>query len=221
MKRLTLFVSGKVQVAGYRDRVIELGRDLGLTGYAENLPDARVKVVGEGNQEKLGLLEEAASIKNSLINVKNIESSFSEATEEFSGFFKLVKGGETDERLDVAADLLKELIEVTRGGFSETVSAIKSVKSDTSAMLEKQDSMLEKQDSMLEKQDSMLEKQDSMLGKQDSMLEKQDSMLEKQDKTIRILENVREDTSEMKSTLSRIEVDVKDTKVIPPSLDPS
>ncbi len=213
MKRLTLFVSGKVQHAGYRDRVIELCRGLGLTGYAENLPDGRVKVVAEGNQDKLGLLEEVASIKNSLINVENIESSFSEATGEFSGFFKLVRGGETDERLDVAADLLKELIEVTRGGFSETVSAIKSVKSDTSAMLEKQDSMLEKQDSMLEKQDSMLEKQDSMLGKQDSMLEKQDSMLEKQDKTIRILENVREDTSEMKSTLSRIEVDVKDTKI--------
>ncbi len=62
------------------------------------------------------------------------------------------------------------------------------------------------------KLDKMLEKQDSMLEKQDSMLEKQDSMLEKQDTTIHILENVRDDTSEMKSTLSRIEVDVKDTK---------
>ncbi len=65
----------------------------------------------------------------------------------------------------------------------------------------------------------MLEKQDSMLEKQDSMLEKQDSMLEKQDTTIQILRNVseelrsvHEDTSDMKSTLSRIEVDVKDTK---------
>jgi acylphosphatase len=48
--------------------------------------------------------------------------------------------------------------------------------------------------------------------KQDRMLEKQDKMLEKQDTTIRILERVSEDTSDMKSTLSRIEVDVKDTK---------
>jgi acylphosphatase len=45
-----------------------------------------------------------------------------------------------------------------------------------------------------------------------NMLEKQDRMLEKQDTTIRILERVSEDTSDMKSTLSRIEVDVKDTK---------
>jgi acylphosphatase len=55
-------------------------------------------------------------------------------------------------------------------------------------------------------------KQDRMLEKQDKMLEKQDRMLEKQDTTIRILERVSEDTSDMKSTLSRIEADVKDTK---------
>ena len=45
-----------------------------------------------------------------------------------------------------------------------------------------------------------------------NMLEKQDRMLEKQDTTICILERVSEDTSDMKSTLSRIEADVKDTK---------
>ncbi len=38
-----------------------------------------------------------------------------------------------------------------------------------------------------------------------AMLEKQDKMLGKQDTTIHILERVSEDTSEMKSTLSRIE----------------
>jgi acylphosphatase len=41
---------------------------------------------------------------------------------------------------------------------------------------------------------------------------KQDRMLEKQDTTIRILERVSEDTSDMKSALSRIEADVRDTK---------
>ena len=163
MKRLTLVVSGNVQRAGYRERVVELGRDLGLKGYAENLLDGRVKIVAEGDEEKLKLLEEGAKIKNTLINVEKMESSFGKATGEFSGFFKLVREGETDERLDTAAGLLKELIEVTRNGFSDTVGAIKSVKADTSAILGKQDSMLEKQDSMLEKQDSMLGKQDSLI----------------------------------------------------------
>jgi len=36
----------------------------------------------------------------------------------YEGFYKLVGEGETDERLDTAADLLKELINVTRNGFS-------------------------------------------------------------------------------------------------------
>ncbi len=73
------------------------------------------------------------------------------------GFFKLVREGETDERLDRAAELLKELIWTVQSGFNETVGAIKSVKADTSAMLEKQDKMLEKQDRMLEKQDLQME----------------------------------------------------------------
>ncbi len=163
MKRLTLLVSGNVQKAGYRDIVIRLGMALGLRGYAENLPDGRVKVVAEGEARKLELLKESVNIKNTLIQVEKIEDSFGEATGEFSGFFKMVREGETDERLDRAAELLKELIEVNRSGFS-------SLKEDTSAMLEKQDT------------------------------------------TICILERVSEDTSDMKSTLSRIEVDAKDTK---------
>ena len=222
--RLTLFISGNVQRAGYRDKIIELGKSLGLNGYAENLPDGRVKVVAEGNKKQLATLKDSADIKNTLINVEEIKSSFSNHTGEFSGFFKLVAKGETDERLDTAAGLLKELINVTKNGFSETIFAIKSVKEDTSAMLEKQDSMLEKQDSMLEKQDSMLDKQDTtidilkgvkedtstMLDKQDSMLDKQDSMLDKQDTTIDILKGVKEDTSAIREDISATGKDMKD-----------
>jgi len=137
--RLTLFISGNVQRAGYRDKIIELGKSLGLNGYAENLPDDRVKVVAEGNQKQLATLKDSADIKNTLINVEEIKCSFSNHTGEFSGFSKPVGKGETDERLDTAAGLLKELIDVTKNGFSETIFAIKSVKEDTSAMLDKQD----------------------------------------------------------------------------------
>ncbi len=170
MKRLTLIISGKVQQAGYRDKIIEYGRSLDLKGHAENLPDGRVKVVAEGEERNLELLKERADIKNTLINVEKIESSYSEAIGEFSGFFKLVRGGETDERLDTAADYLKKLIEVTQNGFSQT------------------------------------------LEKQDKMLEKQDKMLEKQDTAVHVLNKISDDTSNMKSTLTRIEIDVRDTK---------
>ena len=115
---------------------------LTLTGFAQNLKDGRVRVIAEGNKKDLEHLVKAASIKNTLIHVEDMEISYSEPTGEFSDFSKLVSGGETDERLDTAADLMKELIESVRGGFKETVGAIKSVKEDTSLMLEKQDESL-------------------------------------------------------------------------------
>jgi acylphosphatase len=65
----------------------------------------------------------------------------------------------------------------------------------------------------------MREMNKNLGSKLDKMVEKQDRMLEKQDTTIQILKNaseelrsVHEDTTDMKSTLSRIESDVKDTK---------
>ncbi len=181
-------VSGKVQQAGYRDRVVGIGKNLALSGYAENLSDGRVKIVAEGNEEVLEQLTATINIKNTLINVENVESSDWEATGEFSGFYKLVKEGETDERLDTAADLLKELIGVTNNGFSTLNNTM------TSGF------------------NKLALGQDKILEKQDRMLDKQDSMLEKQDTSINILEKVHSDTSEIKSTLSRIEVDVKDTR---------
>ncbi len=175
--------------------MVGIGKNLALSGYAENLSDGRVKIVAEGDEEVLKQLTAAINIKNTFINVENVESSDREATGEFSGFYKLVKEGETDERLDTAADLLKELIGVTNNGFSTLNNTM------TSGF-----------NKLALGQDKILEKQDRMLDKQDSMLEKQDSMLEKQDTSITILEKVHGDTSEIKSTLSRIEVDVKDTR---------
>ena len=42
----------------------------------------------------------------------NIKSEYSSAAGEFDGFFKVVSGGETDQRVDVAAELLTKLITV-------------------------------------------------------------------------------------------------------------
>ncbi len=143
MKRLTLIISGKIQKAGYREKVIDIGKSMGLSGYSENMPKGRVRIIAEGEEDKLELFKDHINIQNTLIKVSNIKSTFSNATGEFSGFSKLVKGGETDERLDTAATLLKELIDVTRSGFS-------SIKEDTSSMVLKQDKMLGKQDLHIE-----------------------------------------------------------------------
>jgi len=112
MQRLTAYVSGKVQKTGYRARVLTIARDFGLKGYVQNLDDGRVKVVAEGEAGDLESLLAALAIKNTIINVVDIKSEYSSATGDFESFVKVVSGGETDQRLDVAAELLTKLIVV-------------------------------------------------------------------------------------------------------------
>jgi len=47
MQRITVLVSGHVQGVGYRNFTRKKALELGLSGYAENLPDGRVEVVAE------------------------------------------------------------------------------------------------------------------------------------------------------------------------------
>lgn len=117
MKRLTLLVSGNVQRAGYRTKVVSIAEALSIKGNIQNLPDGRVKIIAEGNEKDLERFIHAVTIKNALINVANIEKEYSSPSGEYEGFYKLVGGGETDERLETTADLLKELIQVTKNGF--------------------------------------------------------------------------------------------------------
>jgi Acylphosphatases len=120
MRRLTAYISGKVQKTGYRARVLSIARDFGLLGYVQNLDDGRVKVVAEGEDYDLDSLLAAIDIKNTLIQVADIQKEYSAATDEFQGFFKAVSGsGETDHRLDRAAELLTQLIVVNKDVVKE------------------------------------------------------------------------------------------------------
>ena len=51
MKRVVALVSGHVQGVGYRWFVRELAGSAGLDGSARNLPDGRVEVVLEGDDD--------------------------------------------------------------------------------------------------------------------------------------------------------------------------
>ena len=139
MKRLTVHVSGNVQDVGYRARVVQMANALKLTGIVENLLDGRVRIIAEGDDEKLKWFEEAIDIKNTLIQVSSIEKNYSLATGDFSGFYKLVGQGETDSRLDRGIDILKKILVAV-----EDMNANLGGKMDK--MLDKQDQMLDKQD---------------------------------------------------------------------------
>lgn len=50
-------ISGRVQGVFYRASTRNKAHELGLTGYAKNLPDGRVEVLAAGSEEALLLLE--------------------------------------------------------------------------------------------------------------------------------------------------------------------
>ena len=206
MIRLTAIVSGKVQEVGYRARVVDIANAFGLKGMIENLKDGRVKIIAEGEDEKLKWFEFAIDIKNTLISVSAIIKTYSPATGDFENFGKLVTKGETDSRLDTAAVYLKEIV-VSVNKMNDNLGG----KMDT--MIARQDQMLDKQDQMLDKQDQMLDKQDQMLDKQDQMLDKQDQMLDKQDTTIGEIRALRTDLKGyMDMRFKRIEADLSELK---------
>jgi len=53
MKRAVIIAKGKVQKVGYRDFVQDSARELGITGYVENLEDGNVKIVCEGKEAEI------------------------------------------------------------------------------------------------------------------------------------------------------------------------
>ncbi|MFN3347089.1 MAG: acylphosphatase [Candidatus Bipolaricaulaceae bacterium] len=86
MKRVHLFVSGRVQGVFFRAHTRDLAQRLGLTGFARNLPDGRVEVVAEGPEEKLQELINFCHHGPPLAHVTAVEIRWEEATGEFRTF---------------------------------------------------------------------------------------------------------------------------------------
>ena len=232
MKQLSADVSGNVQRVGYRARVIQLANGLGLKGFVENLSDERVRIIAQGEEEKLKLFEGAIDIKNSLIKVSSIETEYSEAHGYFGGFYKMVETGETDSRLDEGINVLKGMKDVLILILNKQDETTHEIKETNRNLGSKMDQMLDKQDQMLDKQDRMLDKQDQMLGKQDETisgikdinskmdltLDKQDRMLDKQDESISEIKDMNKSLNDKmekvldKSDILELKGDVADMK---------
>jgi len=160
MKRLIAYVSGRVQQAGYRSKVVTIAKAFGVKGSIQNLPDGRVKVIAEGKEAGLEMFVDALKMNNAIIDVTGIDRDYSGATGEYEDFYKLVGEGETDERLDTGVEYLKELVMVTRDGFDRMESQMES---GFGKLGHKMDQMIDKQDVMIDKQDVMIDKQDVMI----------------------------------------------------------
>ena len=188
MIRADIIITGNVQMVGFRTFLKNLADSLHLTGYAKNLEDGSVNVVCEGEKNNIEeLINEIRGKPPSFASIVDISVEYADYTGEYVSFERTNGDVPKDATLGDLLGVMKsfdtkaETLVVILSGMNST---LKSVKGDTSLMLEKQDQMLDKQDSMLDKQDSMLDKQDSMLDKQDT--------------TIQILKGVKDDTSQIK-----------------------
>jgi len=201
MNKIRATVSGRVQNVGYRAKVIRIAKDFGLTGFIQNLDDGRVWIIAESENGDFGKFLDAIWIKNTLIDVVDVEVEHADATGDFADFYKLVGEGETDERLDKASDYLKEMIDVMKAGFgsldSKTDMMIDVMKAGFGSLDSKTDVMI---DVMKAGFGSLDSKTDVMIEKQDAMLGKQDVMHRKQDETTTEIRGLRED---MKTYMDR------------------
>jgi acylphosphatase len=84
--RLKAVVKGEVQGVGFRWAVQSQAGRLGLTGFAENLPDGSVRVEAEGPPDRLDLLEAFLHQGPRWAEVESLDSQRGPATGEFHQF---------------------------------------------------------------------------------------------------------------------------------------
>ena len=85
-ERLRAVVKGEVQGVGFRWAVQSQASRLGLTGYAETLPDGSVRVEAEGQPDRLDQLEAFLHQGPRWAEVASLDSQRVPATGEFRGF---------------------------------------------------------------------------------------------------------------------------------------
>ncbi len=84
--QLKMLVSGKVQGVWYRASTAKIARDLGLKGFAKNLPDGSVEIVAVGEKTKLEKLRRWCELGPSKAQVDWVEEGWSESAENFADF---------------------------------------------------------------------------------------------------------------------------------------
>jgi len=136
MKRLRILVGGRIQRVGYRDRVAEIARKLGIKGTVYNLEDdISVEIIAEGENAKIEDFLKSIRIVDHPIEVEKIDTKEEKPTGEFK-YFKIKRGEpyeELGERIDVAGNILYGM-DKKLGSMDKkqdlTVAAIKDMHTD-------------------------------------------------------------------------------------------
>lgn len=209
MKRANIIAKGKVQKVGYRDFVQDNARELGITGYVENLEDGNVKVVCEGKEAEINEFIKGIEVKKDFIDVVETSVKYEEPTGEFK-VFKIKYGDVVEELGDRLGAALLYL-----GATNQKIDA------GFKMVGEKQGMMLEKQNMMLEKQEDTIAEIKNVSGKIDRG--KEDIVTEIRNVSVKIddskediiteIKGLREDLrSYMENKFAKIEYEIEGIK---------
>ncbi len=86
MVRCHLWVTGRVQGVWFRGSCAEQARVLGVSGWAENLPDGRVEVVAQGDKEAVDRMVEWCRHGPPTARVTRVEVQYELPGEVLDGF---------------------------------------------------------------------------------------------------------------------------------------
>ena len=85
-KRLKILFSGMVQGVGFRFTAERIARHFDVTGYVRNLPNGKVELIAEGDEEILEDFLKAVSESSMASYIRDIQSEWSEAEGRFKAF---------------------------------------------------------------------------------------------------------------------------------------
>ena len=71
--RYHLFISGRVQMVGFRAFTSRRASEIGIDGWVRNLPDGRVEAVLEGEEDRVTAMLEELNRGPSAARVKDVE----------------------------------------------------------------------------------------------------------------------------------------------------
>ncbi len=86
MKRVHVFVSGRVQGVNFRWNTKIVADKLGIKGWVRNLPDGRVEIVAEGDEGNIERFLDYVKKGPVLAKVENVDVKEEECKNEFKEF---------------------------------------------------------------------------------------------------------------------------------------
>jgi acylphosphatase len=81
-----LIVSGKVQGVSFRWFTVQIGKKIGLNGYAKNLSDGSVEIQVEGKTDDLESFIEKVKVGPNMARVDHVATEWSGLKHQFDNF---------------------------------------------------------------------------------------------------------------------------------------